>query len=113
MWRIAWALAIVATWMAPARGEPAPGDLNLDGIVDRGDIDVMVEHFGQRGLPLLLPGDLNLDGRVDYDDFFTLADHAGERGETRDQLPYHIAKSLCARSPTFFQDFDDLQVWTG
>jgi rhamnogalacturonan endolyase len=48
-----------------------PGDFNGDNAVDRHDLPVWRQTFGDQGVTTFLPGDANADGDVDGDDFLT------------------------------------------
>jgi uncharacterized delta-60 repeat protein len=59
---------------APARtvSTPRVGDINLDGIVNRGDAAVLVQNFGRSLVTDLVDGDVNEDNRVDLADLAIL-----------------------------------------
>lgn len=66
---------------------PVPGDTNLDGKVDFGDLVTVARNYGAPLNPAQLgwfQGDFNGDGKVDFSDLILLARHYGQ---TIDNLP--------------------------
>ncbi|HEY4232123.1 MAG TPA: family 43 glycosylhydrolase [Lacipirellulaceae bacterium] len=57
-----------ADWPVPGPSFLTPGDVNLDGIVDAADFNVISDHLFQTGASRT-DGDLNGDGVVNYADF--------------------------------------------
>jgi hypothetical protein len=57
--------------------DPAcPGDANDDGVVDFGDLNIVLGAFGNTGD--IVPGDFNLDGDVDFNDLNQVLTNFGE-----------------------------------
>lgn len=60
--------------------QTVPGDVNLDGRVDRKDLAVMATHYGATGAPSWGNGNVNGDSRIDLSDVAHLQTHYGLAG---------------------------------
>jgi len=63
-------------WVAPAEGLDFPGDANLDGVVNVGDLGILAGGWGASDRTWF-EGDFNLDGLVDVGDLGMLAGNWG------------------------------------
>jgi hypothetical protein len=59
---------------------PIPGDLDLDGDVDLGDLGILLAHYGMSGGATYGDGDISGDGAVDLSDLGALLANYGTGG---------------------------------
>jgi len=85
----------------PTVANPALGDVNADGIVDRADVDYLTRFLFSHGPIPLGPADINHDGKVNQKDIFALIEQireadaaaAGRPGPARAGTPSPAAGS--------------------
>jgi hypothetical protein len=71
-----YAVHVYTTNMSSSLG--MPGDANVDGKVDVGDLGILAANYGRTGDAIWTMGDFNGDGKVDVGDLGILAAHYGE-----------------------------------
>jgi hypothetical protein len=64
-----------------------PGDIDLDGDVDRTDVAQFSRHFGRTGGATWATGDFNADGRATLADWAILQSHLGSHAPTPAAVP--------------------------
>ncbi len=74
--------------------DPITGDIDIDMDVDRGDLDILLAHFGIKSGMTTEDGDLDGDGDVDDCDLNLLLSHYGEAGTLTARIPEPAAMSL-------------------
>jgi sulfatase modifying factor 1 len=62
--------------------EPHPWDVNLDGVVDKADLDIVSQNFGSKNAS----ADVNGDGIVNILDLVLVAKHFGEKYEIPNEI---------------------------
>ncbi len=75
-------VAAYGDWMSQWVAEPGPGDANLDGTVDVGDLGILAGNWGAESGVSWVDSDFTGDGTVDVGDLGVLAGHWGETQAT-------------------------------
>lgn len=92
--------AAEATLVISIRSQPT-GDLNRDGVVDRGDLAAALARFGTPSGAVGDDGDVNLDGRVDLRDLLLIRNQWGNPKPAPSAAAVVRHTKISAISPAF------------